>query len=244
MSPLDRHQQAFLQFSGGKDSLACLHLLREDWSRITVVWVNTGDAFPETRRQMQEIARLVPHFLEITTDQQRQIAEKGWPVDVLPIRATVLGKSYEPNDLPLMQPYVMCCAENVWFPLHAAMKAHGATLLIRGTRRQDAKKSQIASGAVHEGIEHWFPIEEWTGDQVRDWLTERHIALPDNYTVMDTSLDCQHCTAYLYENAGKFAYMKARHPSLHTEIMNRTVAIERAVREELAFVERITHERS
>lgn len=244
MSPFDRHERAFLQFSGGKDSLACLHLLRAYWDKITVVWVNTGDAFPETLAQMEEVARLVPHFLEIRSDQPRQIAEKGWPVDVLPIRATVLGKSYEPNELPLMQPYAMCCAENIWLPLHAAMKAYGATLLIRGTRLQDVKKSHVRSGAAHDGIEHWFPIEDWTADQVRGWLDENGVALPANYAVMDTSLDCQHCTAYLYENGGKFAYMKARHPSLHAEIMNRTVAIEAAAREELAIVERITHERT
>jgi phosphoadenosine phosphosulfate reductase len=36
-----------LQFSGGKDSLACLHLYREQWPDLLVMWLNTGAVYPE-----------------------------------------------------------------------------------------------------------------------------------------------------------------------------------------------------
>jgi PP-loop superfamily ATP-utilizing enzyme len=55
-SPFDRHAKAILFFSGGKDSLACLHLLREYWDRVLVVWANPGEALPELRAQMDECA--------------------------------------------------------------------------------------------------------------------------------------------------------------------------------------------
>jgi len=31
-----------LQLSGGKDSLACLYLLKPKWDDLIVAWVNTG----------------------------------------------------------------------------------------------------------------------------------------------------------------------------------------------------------
>ena len=55
---LDRHDKIALQFSGGKDSLAVLYLCKEWWNKITVVWLNTGSAFPETIAQMEGIYSL------------------------------------------------------------------------------------------------------------------------------------------------------------------------------------------
>jgi 3'-phosphoadenosine 5'-phosphosulfate sulfotransferase (PAPS reductase)/FAD synthetase len=57
VTPIERHKpgKAVLQFSGGKDSLACLLLLRPWWDRLTVMWVNTGAAFPETLELMEAV---------------------------------------------------------------------------------------------------------------------------------------------------------------------------------------------
>lgn len=41
---IDRHERVVLFFSGGKDSLTCLLLLRPYWDRLTVCWINTGAA--------------------------------------------------------------------------------------------------------------------------------------------------------------------------------------------------------
>ena len=42
----NRHQKAVLAFSGGKDSLVCLHLCRDYRDKIDVCWVNTGAMLP------------------------------------------------------------------------------------------------------------------------------------------------------------------------------------------------------
>ena len=44
---MDRHDIVVLQFSGGKDSTACLHLLEPWWDKVHVVWVNPGAPYPE-----------------------------------------------------------------------------------------------------------------------------------------------------------------------------------------------------
>ena len=35
---------------------------------------------------------MVPHFLEVKTDQPSNIREKGWPTDIVPVSATEFGR--------------------------------------------------------------------------------------------------------------------------------------------------------
>ena len=211
----DRHQSIVLQFSGGKDSLACLYLLREYWDRIVVLWVNTGAAFPETVAQMEAIRKLVPHFVEVKSDQPANVAAEGQPSDLISWWDTRLGRSFHSGRSFKVQSPFQCCLANIWEPLDNATRALGATLIIRGQRGEDHRKGPMRDGMVHDGIEFWFPIEKWSGEQVRGFLTSQGVALPPNYAFVDSSLDCWSCTAYLDENEGKFRYMKDRHPELH-----------------------------
>jgi len=81
-----------LQFSGGRDSLACLYLLKEQWNDLTVVWMNAGAPWPQTVEQMEEIKKLVPHFLEITGDVLGQNEAFGIPSDIVPITNSLQGQ--------------------------------------------------------------------------------------------------------------------------------------------------------
>lgn len=233
MSPLDCHTVSVLQFSGGKDSLACLYSMERDWHRIIVAWVNTGDAFPETIEQMAYIRGMVPHFKEVRSHQPAQIVEHGWPVDMLPVTRTAYGRHVDGHEAPLMQPYASCCAANLWLPMQDAMREMGATLLIRGTRLSDARKSMIRSGAVVDGVEYYHPIEDWSDAEVRSFLGDR---LPAHYATTETSLDCKLCTAYLYENKGKMRYMAQHHPYAHTEVMRRLSDIRAVAEAELTHI--------
>lgn len=205
-----------LQFSGGKDSLACLYLLEPRWHEITVAWVNTGAAFPQTIELMKRIRTQVPHFLEIMAEQS--IEQDGHPVDVLPIAATTWGHQFEGETGPRFQSRYTCCASALWAPMQKAMRELGATTIIRGQKLRDAKKTPIRSGQVIEGITYEFPLEDWTDADVRYFLTEKKIALPDNYRYMSTGLDCWNCTAYLDENAGRLKYMQEWHPEKYNYV--------------------------
>ena len=152
MKELERHDRAVLQFSGGKDSLACLSLLQPWWEKITVLWANTGDAFPETIEQMRRIRDAVPHFIEVRSDATAHIADYGWPVDVVPTTNTAVGKMLDGHDRPLLQHYTSCCGTNIWRPLCAAAADLGATLVIRGQRLDEHSRSSLLSGEIVEGI--------------------------------------------------------------------------------------------
>lgn len=208
-----------LQFSGGKDSLACLYLLRPRWDEITVAWVNTGAAFPETIEQMQEIQKLVPHFLEIRSNQS--IANAGFPADVVPL------------DVGFQSRYA-CCAHALWFPMMRAMNEMGATEIIRGQKKADSIKGPIRDGAVIDGVTYRFPLEDWTDADVYAYLKEVHAKLPPNYTEMHTSLDCWNCTAYLSENREKLGYMKRIHPEKFEIVNQRIRALRTAIHQQSA----------
>lgn len=221
-----------LSFSGGKDSLACLYLLEPQWEEITVAWVNTGAAFPETLRQMDEIKALVPNFIEIQS--QQSIDTDGYPVDVLPIASTDVGQQFEGVNGRMFQSRYACCGSALWGPTQRAMKAMGATVIVRGQKRIDARKSNIASGTVIDGVRYQFPLEDWTDQDVLTYLGTRGVALPANYSYMKTGLDCWNCSAYLNENVGKFAYMQQHHPEKYAIVQGVLSDLQQTLHRDLA----------
>lgn len=243
MTPIERHLAAggkpVLQFSGGKDSLACLELLRPHWDRLTVAWANTGDAFSETVAVMEAVRPKVMEFIEIKTDAPAQIAAKGWPVDVLPVSRTPYGRSLAGGNAQLMQAYTVCCWENIWLPMAAKMEEIGATLIIRGQRNSEAMKSPIRSGADVGGIEYWFPIEDWSESDVFAFLRERGVPVPAYYEHTGSGLDCIHCTAWMQSQGKVIGWMKDAHPAAHAEVRRRLVDIAAAVRDEAAVLEAV-----
>ena len=234
---IEAHDKAVLHFSGGKDSLACLYLLRPYWDRLTVMWCNTGDAFPETHRQMERISAMVPHFVEVAGDLPNQQEECGPPADLLPVWNSVYGRAVDEGHSPFrVQDPLSCCSANIWQPVAEATKLLGFTLVIRGQRSAESRKGLIRSGHVEAGVRYWFPIEDWTSTDVMAYLKEEGVELPLHYQYVDSSLDCQMCTAYLNENRGKFAYIREQHPVLHARLRERFAYIMNAVNAESAHM--------
>lgn len=221
-----------LQFSGGKDSLACLYLLEPEWDDLTVAWVNTGAAFPETLKQMDEIKALVPHFVEIQS--QQSIEHNGYPVDVLPIASTDVGQQFAGVHGRMFQSRYACCGSALWGPTQRAMKQLDATVIIRGQKRVDQRKSNIESGTVIDGVRYEFPLQMWTDQDVLHYLVSRGIELPANYATMKTGLDCWNCTAYLDENAGKLDYMRQHHPEKHAIVQGVLSDLQQTLHRDLA----------
>ena len=130
-----------LHFSGGKDSLACLHLYKDFWHKMYVIWVNTGAVYPEMQAYMDGWKEKLPHFVEVKSNQPKDIEANGWPVDVLPVNNTALGLLVTGKSGPMLQPYLSCCANNIWLPLHETTKKLGVKKVIKGQRLEDGRKS-------------------------------------------------------------------------------------------------------
>ena len=79
----DCHQRAVLAFSGGKDSLVCLDLCRDYRDKLTVVWVNTGAAFPHMVEFVRKAAEGYS-LIELHSDQAAWHAQHGLPAEIVP----------------------------------------------------------------------------------------------------------------------------------------------------------------
>lgn len=215
----NRHEKVALMFSGGKDSLACLHLVKDYLDKTIVVWVNTGANFPEIEQMMREIKAIVTHFHEIKTDQPSSIKANGYPVDVVPVNYTKLGQSVTSIKDFKLRSYFECCAENFWIPCDAEMRKLGVTGVIRGQRNSEAHRAPIKSGYVENGIEYHLPIESWSDSEVIDYLRSKDVVINERLSMAHSSLDCWNCTAYMAESSERFKYIKKHHPSKYESIV-------------------------
>jgi 3'-phosphoadenosine 5'-phosphosulfate sulfotransferase (PAPS reductase)/FAD synthetase len=230
---LAQHKRAALQFSGGKDSLAVLHLLKPHWDRLIVLWGNPGGEFPETVEQMARVKAQVAEFHEVRGNSEKETA---YPVDVLPVRCTPAGIAVEPDaKQPPLQSRFDCCFRNFWLPMSQKVKELGITLLIRGQRRQEFLRAPIVEGSRDpSGAEIVLPIDDWTTGDVFAYLHEENVELPPFYRYMKAGPKCMTCTAWLKDQKGKDVYLKKYHPEVHKEYQRRM----RVVREQIQLENR------
>lgn len=228
---IDRHERIALQFSGGKDSLACLYLMRPYWDRMTVYWLNTGAAYPETVSLAQKVSQMVPKFVAIAGRQPQVIDQFGIPTDILPASSTPMGVIGAGAGI-LMQDRYSCCLRSKMLPLHERMVEDGITLVIRGQKNADGLKGVLRSGDVDGGIEYLFPLEDWSDSQVMRYLREEDAPIPRFYEMLKDAPDCLTCSAWWSKGEG--AYRKRYHYEHYQEYQRRLEIIKEAVGEHIA----------
>lgn len=210
------HERIGLQVSGGRDSLACWYLLKETGllDRVTVYWVNTGAAFPETLEIMAQVREMSPHFVEIAGNQPEVIATFGMPTDILPRSCTPIGLMCGQADIRMQDSY-SCCGRVIMGPMHERMLADGVTLIIRGQRAADSHKAPVQSGDWELGIQYLFPIEQWSDEDVDGYLAK--VGAPRNrcYDYVKSQPDCMNCSGWWSDNRAPF--LKACYPEAHDE---------------------------
>jgi 3'-phosphoadenosine 5'-phosphosulfate sulfotransferase (PAPS reductase)/FAD synthetase len=203
-----------LHFSGGLDSLATLYQLKSNWENMYVIWVNTGAAYDDTIALMERVKSIVPHFMEVKSNQPLDIEINGAPADLLPVRATKLGHLiYGTEPAMAFQSTWACCNKNIWAPLAKRTAELGIKTVYRGQRMRDRLKSPIPSGTVDEnGVMYLFPIETWTRAEVQDYVRrECPQFYPAYYDAGEaTSRDCWSCTGYLFDNATRIGRLPAQ----------------------------------
>ncbi|MDP3740365.1 MAG: phosphoadenosine phosphosulfate reductase family protein [Hyphomonadaceae bacterium] len=212
LSSISKHENIALQFSGGKDSLACVHLLRPHWDRITLYHVDTGDLLPEVREIVDGVEAMVPHFVRIETNSADWMKRFGLPSDLVPTTCTVAGMWMGFGGRRIVDRFD-CCAENIMGPIHRRMLADGVTLAIRGTKRADMPTLAAESGDTTMGYEICLPIRDWSHADVFAYLREVGAPICRVYEHKVNAPECATCPAWW--NEGRAGYLKKYHPDLN-----------------------------
>jgi phosphoadenosine phosphosulfate reductase len=211
LTPLDRHGHGALQFSGGKDSLALVYLLRPDWHRLTLYHVDTGDLLPEVREIVDRVEAMVPDFRRIDTDAKAWTANVGLPSDLVPTSSTPMGLLIGASKQRIVDRFE-CCAANLMAPMHYRAIEDGMPLVIRGTKRCDLARLPHEGGDTGLGYELWLPLLDWSHDDVFAYLRKVGAPICRVYEHRVNAPECATCPAWWSE--GRAAYLKKHHPDL------------------------------
>jgi len=199
-----------LQFSGGKDSLACVYILKP-WvlAGLPVYWTHTGDTIPETLAVVEQVRRWVPDFRVIEADVLAWKHAHGTPSDVTTAQSTWMGQQYAMTDTQLVGRFD-CCWHNLMKPMHDRMLADGVDLVIRGTKLADTGK--VPANGATEHYDVLLPLLNWSHAQVFDYLQEVGAPISRVYEHFKaiSAPECLHCSAWWDD--GKAQYLKQLHP--------------------------------
>ncbi len=234
MIDLSKFANPAFHFSGGKDSLACLYLLRPQLHSLTVYWLNTQDGCPETLAVIEQVREWIPNFVEVKSDSKAWREQFGHPSDLVPANSHFLGQAYGLSKLK-MTPRFDCCHENLMRPMHERMLADKVDCVIRGTKTSDTGKVPAeGSTPFYEII---LPIRDWTHEQVFAYLEEVSAprnAIYEHFKGMSAP-ECFSCSAWWGD--GKASYLKTRHPEAFSAYQAKIIAIAQELRAPLMELE-------
>jgi len=235
-SLFERHERVAFQFSGGRDSVAALHVMRESLPRMTVYFTEMGDSWPETLAVVSKMESLLGFkAVRIQTDALRWRLDHGDPTDVLPACATPLGRMVSGCAQRLVTRYE-CCWQNLMLPMHQRMLADGVTCIVRGVRCEDYATHPVRSGEVDGGIEAHYPIFEWDTARVDAYSREHDLPRAPWYDEgASHGGECLTCTAWWDD--GRQAYMRRHHPLVWHEYRAKLAGIRQALSGDMALLD-------
>lgn len=214
-----RHEpgKVVLQLSFGKDSAACLWLTRPWWDKMTVAWCNAGNPVKAAVDYMEKVKETVPRFETVLGRQRQWVKENGYPTDILPAESTPFGRMTHMEEAIRLSFVGDCCRANMWEPMRQFVAARGFTAVIRGQKLADSLRTEVRSGDVIDGIEYCFPVEDWTDEEVFDYLGPEYTP-PPYHEGVESSIDCANCTAYSSHRKGLQVYLDKHAPMTGAEV--------------------------
>lgn len=227
---LSKYKKPALNFSGGKDSLACLYLIKDQLDKVTVYHTDTGDHCPETKEVIDSVKEWIPNFVTIQTNVSQWRSVNGMPSDLVPASAHWIGVATGMNDFPLSN-RMDCCFQNIMLPMHNRMIEDDVDAVIRGTKMADT--GRIPTDNVDGPYEVLLPLRDWSHQDVFDYLEK--VGAPKNkiydYFGTISAPECFGCTAWWDDKKAK--YFKALHPEQYKIYINNLSIIGNTINQHL-----------
>ncbi len=228
-----------IQFSGGKDSLAALHLSKPIWHRATVYFGDTGGFYPHMVEFVQRTCDQLGLPLKIVKppmSMEEYHQQYGLPSDIVPVESSIEMKPFTKRIGHILQPSMRCCATLQWRGLHQAIADDGVRHVVRGSKKADQHVG-VGDGYVDErGVTYHCPVWGWTDDDVFRFLRENGMETAEHYSESNNSFDCVLCTAFLGSSGARsrLEFTKRRYPEAWPELKRRIGIVRDVIDEERA----------
>lgn len=230
-----------VEFSGGKDSLVVLHMLKDE-PGVEAYFADPGSVYPHMREFIEETCH--KWFVPLTivsppVPVEEYTKNAGYPSDMVPTNRSPemhfsIGKDKEQK----LQSIVQCCGNMLWVPLKEAVRKSGHKDIARGIKATDKHKTVPNQYIDEDGIRYHLPIYDFTDLDVFDYLKRHGVKPARHYEEVNASFDCWLCTAHLTEKEAlqKNEWTKEHYPELWPILKKRFMAVRRAVREEQKII--------
>ena len=228
-----------VQFSGGKDSVVCLHMFRNE-PDIIAIYTNTGNAFPHVVEYVHKTCEEFNVPLVVARPEKTVMewhSDNGLPADIVPWDSVPFMRAMSKNDFgATLVPYMECCRANIFLPMNDAVIENNITVVIRGSKECDNRVG-VPDGYIDNGIEYHSPLWDWSDEDVFEYIAEHNLPLLDNYKMPHSdSLDCWNCTAHMGKTgAARVEYLREKLPEHYPEVAANISLVKSTVQNAFAY---------
>lgn len=239
--------QVYISFSGGKDSIVLLDLVREMYPDVPAVFIDTGLEFPEVRQIVKNIENVI--WLKPKMSFKQIIEKYGYPVVskeqaqyIEEVRNTksekLKRKRLENSNYSISSrwkylidaPFKIspkCCHYLKKEPVKAYEKKYKRYPFV-GTKVEDSnlrKNTYLKTGCNVLKSERPVskPLSIWTNNDVWNYIKLKNLAYPKVYDMGYKSTGCIFCCfgVHLEKNPNRFELLKLTHPKLYDYCLNK-----------------------
>ncbi|HPJ13132.1 MAG TPA: phosphoadenosine phosphosulfate reductase family protein [Caldisericia bacterium] len=183
---LAENSNPVIAFSGGKDSLVVLDLVRSLNGNIAGIFENTGNEYPET----VEYVHTIDNVVELHPDISFWECARKYGLPVMKSKAKSHGNQ--------------CCKHLKEYPFRKYCKEHSPDVVFTGLTSDESRNrmmmlKRMGNYYYHksEKINKCHPIADWSDQDVWDYIKFKNLEYNPIYDLGIPRCGCRFCTAYL-----------------------------------------------
>ncbi len=183
---LDKSENPVIAFSGGKDSLVVLDLVRSINLDVVGVFEDTGNEYPETLDFISTIENIV----ELTPEISFWDCARKYGLPVMKSKAKSHGNQ--------------CCKHLKEYPFKKYCKENEPDLVFTGLTADESRNRMMMLKRMgnyywhkSEKIYKCHPIADWSDQDVWDYIKLKNLDYNKVYDFGVPRCGCRFCTAYL-----------------------------------------------